>query len=125
MNRLAATLALCIVLSGCGGISKKEAIGVYMIRVDNASGTLDLKSDGTYVQTIAITGTSAGARSGKWEMAKSGDRTLVTLEKAFVLEKCPECTLTPKENVTLYLTAGEMNIFLGQDAEKSRIVYSK
>jgi hypothetical protein len=96
-----------------------------MIRVDNASGTLDLKNDDTYVQTVAIAGTNAGARSGKWRMAKSGDYTFVILENGFALEKCPPCALSPKDSVTLYLSAGEMNIFLAQDSQQSRIVYSK
>jgi hypothetical protein len=125
MKTLAAIFVLCVLTAGCSGVRRSEVVGVYMIRVDTASGTLDLKNDGTYVQTVAIAGTAAGARNGKWEMGKSGDYTLVTLEKAFAVEKCPQCALAPKENLILYLTAGEMNIFLAQDSEQSRIVYSK
>lgn len=114
-----------MLVAGCGGISKKEVVGVYMIRVDNASGTLDLKADDTYVQTVAITGSNAGARSGKWHLSKSGDQTFVILEKAFAVEGCPQCALAPKDSVTLYLSAGEMNVFLAQDSVQSKVVYSK
>ena len=125
MKRLIALLAFCFLLAGCSGVSKKEVVGVYMIRVDNVSGTLDLKNDDTYVQTLAITGSNAGARNGKWHVAKSGDTTFVILEKAFAVEKCPQCALAPQESVTLYLSAGEMNIFLAQDSVQSKVVYSK
>lgn len=96
-----------------------------MIRVDNVSGTLDLKSDDTYVQTLAITGSNAGARNGKWRFAKDGDHTFVILENAFSIEKCPQCALAPQGSVTLYLSAGEMNVFLAQDSVQSKVVYSK
>ena len=128
MRLLTAISALTLfLLAGCwnGGIKRGEVVGVYMIRVDNVSGTLDLKSDDTYVQTLAITGTAAGARSGKWRLAKDGDHTYVILEKAFYLEKCPQCALAPKDSVTLHLSAGEMNIFLAQASVQSKVVYSK
>jgi hypothetical protein len=125
MKKLIALFMFCFLLAGCSGISKKEVVGVYMIRVDNVSGTLDLKNDDTYVQTLAITGSAAGARNGKWRFAKDGDHTYVILEKAFYLEECPQCALTPRDSVTLHLSAGEMNIFLAQDSVQSKVVYSK
>ena len=118
-------LLISLLVAGCGGVSKKDVVGVYMIRVDNASGTLDLKADDTYVQTVAITGTNAGARNGKWHLSKSGDQTFVILEKAFAVDGCPQCALTPKESVTLYVSAGEKNVYLAQDAANSKVLYAK
>jgi hypothetical protein len=132
-----------LLLTGCG-YSKRDVVGVYHLLVEGQTPqalALELKSDGTYVQTLRFPehGTPV-IRNGKWTMGKwrdgikspgnfsatqpYADAEFVFLENGLALEKCPKCQTVPYEVIPLHISAGMMNTALAQDP-KGSVAYDK
>jgi hypothetical protein len=141
MKVLFSSLALLLLLTGCG-YSERDVVGVYHLLAPGQQAqplALELKSDGTYVQTLLIADKPI-VRTGKWTMGKwrdagkspgnfspslpYADAEFVFLENGLAMEKCPLCQSVAYEVIPLHISAGMMNTALAQDF-KGTVAYDK
>ena len=127
MKLLCATLALAFLLTGCGP-SERDVIGVYRLNVEGQQGSLEVKSDGTYVQTLKLNGQEPVTRTGKWSfgdwrstgkmpgrLSSADYGPFVFLENAAAIENCPKCQAATYDLVSFQVQAGMMDEFLVED----------
>jgi hypothetical protein len=138
VKRLTGIGALILLVAGCG-VSNHDVIGVYRLNVDGQQGSLELKSDATYLQTLRLSGQPEETRTGRWEFGKwrtsasspghfqsdaDSPGGFVFLERGAAIEHCPRCRAVSYDLIPLAIQAGMMDIFLVDDP-KAGIAYAK
>ena len=55
-------------LSSCAGVSRDDLAGTYVMRLEAGTGTLMLRDDGTFVETVSLDAGVSQSVEGEWAL---------------------------------------------------------